>query len=213
MIYCIGNSHACVFRGKNEIFQCWPQKQDDAALHFKTCTIGPTIASNFYKHHLNRVRAILKESSIKDTDFVMLVVGEVDCRWHIPKQAELQQRDPKDVCIECVDRFFRCYDILKNDGYNLLGWAVHPSTNDGHNDDLSCPVYGDVLYRNIITRVFNNRLRELCEINEIKFIDISENFFDELGKTRMEFFLDYCHLDANKVMPIVIQECKQLGIF
>ena len=96
-IFCIGNSHVNIFRGIDEVFG------DDKIEMFKTKHIGPTIAYNFYEHHYPQVLDYLSSTNINITnDYVMLIVGEVDCRWHLPKQAELQNRNVENLIEECI---------------------------------------------------------------------------------------------------------------
>ena len=80
--------------------------QEDSIDIFRTYHLGPTIAYNFYEHHFPRVLDIINTSNInKEDDYICLVVGEVDCRWHLPLQAEKQDRNVNNYnTIRSVDK-------------------------------------------------------------------------------------------------------------
>lgn len=204
MIYCIGNSHANVFTDthpatQNKIFKSG----------FVSCSIGPVIAYNFSENHLYKVLNILESSDFnKKSDYVMLIVGEVDCRWHLPKKSNDNNIDYYDVVKECIDRFFNNYLHLKKQGYNIIGWGGHPSTTMGHDDNPDQPVFGNCLTRNYISRTWDKLLKDKCELNNIPYISIMENLIDNNGFTKMEYFMDYCHLDYSKVKSILFEKFK-----
>lgn len=205
MIYCIGNSHANFFTGAHPATNT---KVTNGL--FTSYNIGPTIAYNFYEHHFPKVREFLAQESIdKSENSVMLVVGEVDCRWHIPRQADLQGRDVLEVTRECVKRFFQCLLHLMLDGYNVIGWGGHPSTTDGHSDNPNSPVFGDYLTRNRVSMEWSRYLGSLCDAADIKFVSIVEDLINEDGLTRMDYFSDYCHLNAN-AFPIMLHKLNDI---
>jgi hypothetical protein len=200
MIYTFGNSHAHVFT------ETHPGTLGRGQSHpnFTSYSLGPTIAFNFYEHHLAKVYNHLENISFNTRhDYIMLVVGEVDCRWHLPYQAALQRRNYQEVVEECVDRFFRCYlDLIKN-GYSVIGWAGHPSTTAGHNDDPAEPVFGDTYLRNKITLHWDLCLRSKFFDFNLPYVSIVNELINSEGFTRMEFFSDYCHLDPLKIRDIL----------
>ena len=208
-IHFIGNSHVSLFSGSYDLFQ---KDQIDI---FKTYHLGPTIAYNFYEHHFFKVLEIIKNSDInKEEDYICLVVGEVDCRWHLPLQANIQNKNINDIVIECVNRFFRCHLELQRMGYKIISWGGHPSTTSGHCDNLNCPVFGECLYRNKIGNIFKNYLKEISDSNNIKFVSIYDYLLNDDGTTNMSFFRenDYCHLNPNKCLEHVYSELKENNI-
>jgi hypothetical protein len=209
MIYCIGNSHVNFFTDTHPgAWGEWKSGNNDV---FKSYGIGPVIAYNFTTNHLPKVMQAI--SSIDgfnfEKDYIMLVVGEVDCRWHLPKQANEQKREVKDVVEECVDRFFISMSMLLEQGYNVVGWGSHPSTVEGHCDNLSQPIFGDCKTRNMISVHFERHYRQKCLENNIPFISILNDIIDDNGITRMEFFLDYCHLKTSPMINHVLEQVKQ----
>lgn len=205
IIHCIGNSHVNIFKGGNVIME-----GNDTIPLFKTHYIGPIIAYNFYNHHYPKALEYIQTNVNKDVDYIMFIVGEVDCRWHIPKQAEIQSKTPFELVDECLERYFKSFIDLKNLGYNLIGWGGHPSTIGGHDDDVHKPVYGNCFERNIISKYWSDSLRKKCIKHGIPFTSLVDDLIDESGLTKMEYFIDYCHLKSSMVMDMVIKQLEQI---
>ena len=209
MIYCFGNSHAHFFTDST------PSTVGEGELKSEYCrsfSLGPVIAYNFITNHFPWMINILNSLPIQVNDPIIITIGEVDCRWHLPKQAELQNKDIKSIVHECIDRFFTSHLYLKNAGYKVVGWGGHPSTTSGHNDDPSNPVYGDCITRNKISLEWNDYLKEKCKINNILFTSIVRDLINVDGLTKMEYYKDYCHLDSKKLLPVVIKKFKNEGL-
>jgi len=211
-IHVIGNSHVSIFSGSSTILPQYPHKSiystDD--IEFHVYHIGPTIAYNFYTSHYPKVLDIVYNNVInKEEEYVMLIVGEVDCRWHIPKQASIQNKSSNSVVEECVERFFNTVLDLKSKGYKCICWGGHPSTNSGHNDDLNCPVFGDVVERNKITKHFESNLKEKCDKNGIHFVSIVNKLMNDDGSTNMKYFIDYCHLNHSFILDDIVKLLKK----
>ena len=117
MIYTFGNSHSHVFTNSLPSTFGVGEKNND---FFTSVSLGPTIAYNFYDHHYGNLLKFANELEINKTnDYIMLIVGEVDCRVHLPKQIELQDKPMVEVIRECADRFFRTYLDLKEKGFKV----------------------------------------------------------------------------------------------
>lgn len=211
MIHCIGNSHVWLFNGEPD--SKFPT-HDQSSPYFRVHWLGPTIAYNFFEHHLSKAIECLKD--VPNTDKVMFILGEVDCRWHLPYQADKQKRSIEDVTVECVDRFFPCLLEIRKLGHEVIGWATHPTTTHGHMDppgtDTIGPVFGDVQLRNAACVAWNTRLAELCKKENIPFLSIYHYLVDENNITKTEYLRDYCHLNNDKCLPFVLAEMDALGI-
>ena len=210
MIYAFGNSHSHVFTNSSPGTFGVGELNNN---YFKSISLGPTIAYNFYEHHYGNMLNWIKTLNInKDTDYIMLIVGEVDCRVHLPKQIELQNIPIEDVVKECVDRFFRVYLDLMTKGYRVLGWGGHPSTISGPSDNPSEPIVGDCLFRNKISVFWNEYLQSLCTKHNIPYISIIEDLINKDGKTKMEYFMDYCHLNHKTVNQLIKEKFNNYNI-
>jgi len=201
MIHVIGNSHVNTFSSDNKLNMSF---ENDL---FKSHHIGPVIAYNFYEHHMPSVYNIIK--NINKNDYISLIVGEVDCRLHLPLQADKQNQTDDKIVDECVNRLFRCYDVLKNNGYNLIVFSTHPTTTENHDmSKTDRPIYGNVERRNNICLMWNKKLEELCKIKNIKYVDFYHLLVDENNITKMEYFLDYCHLNSSMCYPFILKKIK-----
>jgi len=208
MIYCIGNSHVNTFSNSKPLCFSFHNK------HFVGHSIGPIIAYNFRKNHLSKVLNYLKSTSIqKKNDFVTLVVGEVDCRLHLPRQADLQKRKDKDMAEECTQRLMECYDELRDKGFRVLVCGTHPTTTYTEKDIDNVvvgPIYGDVERRNQICLYWNESLKTMSEERNIPFISIYKYLVDANNITKMEFYQDYCHLKSDRVFEFILRELESL---
>ncbi len=209
MIYCIGNSHANTFTKTN------PQERYKLNTYdiFASYSLGPVIAYNFYEHHLSKIYSLLdKEIKLTNEDYIMLIVGEVDCRWHLPKIIKEEKRTIKNVVEECIDRFFKCYIKLVSDNIKVICWAGHPTTNRDHSDDKSEPIYGNVIFRNEISLYWNDYLKYKCENNDISFLSIMKYLIDDNGYTRKNFYMDYCHLYYDFISTLIHDELIKINV-
>jgi hypothetical protein len=210
MIYTFGNSHAHLFTnsqpatyGEGEIKNEW----------FTSFSLGATIAYNFFENHYPVMLGTIESYNInKDEDYIMLIIGEVDCRWHLPLQCNLQNKNYQEIVEECISRFFRVYTDLKSKGYKILGWGGHPSTRRGHSENMEEPIYGDCYNRNLISKLWNELIAKNCEENNIEFITIMDEIIDSDGLTNESFFMDYCHLDFDKCKNILKEKFLEKGI-
>jgi hypothetical protein len=127
-IFAIGNSHCHFFSGSHP----GDTSGKKANQHFVSYSLGPVIAYNFYEHHLPKIYSLIeqKKIQIRAKDFIMLVVGEVDCRWHLPKQAADKGVSIEGLVKECVTRFFRA--VLELNKTSLLWDALLGKESESH---------------------------------------------------------------------------------
>lgn len=206
-IHCVGNSHVNNFSGDDKIN--FNNSVDD---RFEIYHLGPVVAYNFISCYMTNTLSVLQKI-YKEDDFVTIVVGEVDCRLHIPLQADKHNIEDSDMVRDVSERFFLCYDELIKKNYKVFCLGTHPTTTEDHNmTDGRRPIYGDVIRRNKICVLWNDNMKELSKKRNIPFIDIYNNLVDEKNLTKMDFFLDYCHLNSKKVLPFYIDELKKNNI-
>lgn len=210
MIYVFGNSHSHFFTGEEPGKSGFGNSRNE---HFTSYSLGPVIAYNFMQNHYPTMKNVLSNINFeKSKDYVLLAVGEVDCRWHLPYQSTQQKRDYTEVVEECINRLFEVYVDLVSNGYNVIGWGGHPSTTQGHDDNPDCPVFGDCHFRNSISRLWNKLLTEKCLSEGIPVVSIIEDLISEDGLTKMEYFRDYCHLDYDKTIELAFEKFNKLRL-
>ena len=208
MIYVFGNSHAHFFTNST------PSRSgegENCSEHFRSFSLGPVIAYNFFEHHYPTMIQIMNNLPITEKDYVMIAVGEVDCRWHLLAQADKQKRDVTELTHECIDRFFRAHLHLKENGYNVIAWGGHPSTKNTFGNVPEDPVWGDCLTRNRVSLAWSDYLEKKSTEANIPFVSIIRDLINVDGITKMEYYIDYCHLDPKKLLPSVIEQFKQKG--
>jgi len=207
MIHFIGNSHVNTYSGSKTLNYKESTRSDFVLYH-----LGAVIAYNFMEHHLPRVLKYLKGID-KENDWVTLVVGEVDCRLHIPLHADNDNLDFTSAIDKVADRFLKCYDVLLKKGYKVFVVGTHPTTKEQHDmSNSSRPIYGSPELRNRICVIWNHRLHAYALRNKIPFISIYNSLVNDDNTTDMSYFIDYCHLNGETVMPLIIKELKAENI-
>ena len=211
MIYVFGNSHSHFFTGSHPATHGFGENEH---FLFKSFSLGPTLAYNFFENHYPRILSILQEIDFKkEQDYILLAVGEVDCRWHLPYQIYRQQRGEKEVIEECLIRFFQTFKDIQKRGIKCIAWSGHPSTTSGHNDDPSVPVFGNCVDRNRISKIWSDSLEKMSESEGIPFVSIIDELIDTNGLTNMSYFIDYCHLDTNKLSNILEKKFRDKNLW
>ena len=212
-LFLFGNSHVCMFNG-NDTFVPDGHSQTLSSSHFeyRLQRVGPSTAYNFFwnpKYYPLLIK-ILEDDPESKKGVIGLILGEIDCRWHIGFISEKNKISFEKCVEECVDRMFMCYIDLKMKGYNCIVFSVHPASTQGHQADPTGPFYGDYRNRNRITIYFNSCLRTKCEIHNIPFCDFFSDLINENLEPKMEYFLDSMHLKGSMVRAIVENKMLQL---
>ncbi len=203
MIHCIGDSHVLVFTGVDEV-----KENCDALPFFRTHWLGPQTAYNVMKKAA-LIEGIVKEQVDKG-DSILFCFGEIDCRTHLVRQAELQGRPLAEVVKDCVENYVRIFERVGRYGHRLIAWNVPPSSfgNWSYGD---YPTYGSCAQRNEATAIFNSLLRKYCERRGAMYISIYSRLLDKDGLPDPLFFMDNIHL-SQKVMPFILEELQKAGV-
>jgi len=138
---------------------------------------------------------------------ILMCFGEIDCRVHLLKQSLDQKRKIEYVVDECVERYFNVIKNVKNN-FNVMIWAVVPSTPSEKVIDARFPHFGTNIERNYVTKIFNKKLENLCMKNNITYITLFNKLINIDGTTNKKYFGDNVHLSQN-AMPIAIQEIQK----
>lgn len=220
VIYCIGDSHVSFFSGSDKIQPLWPLNSTDELTFFKTFRLGAVLADSLSRYGsamkgrellfilLDRKIPVLQLRPIPPGSRVLFCFGEIDCRFHIVKQAEMKSSSIESVASEVADRYSQVLKEVQDVGYEILVWNVIPPTNPTvQNPEF--PHYGDYAQRIIATEHFNKRLKSNAERNGFIFIDVYDKLIDENRNANLEFYMDQVHL-SQKAMPFAIDELKQV---
>src|SRR5205809_1010439 len=125
MIHCFGNSHAVFFSGQDCMLPKYPEYHEDLLPEFKAYHFSSTLAYNLYEYKADELSNICHCLVNKEKDYILLAFNEGDCRWHLGHQAEVQNRPVDDLIKECVERYFKVFLRLKNEGFKLIAWGAH----------------------------------------------------------------------------------------
>jgi len=206
MIHCIGDSHSSVFSGKDEIQPVWPQRSDDTLPFFRSYRIGPATAFQL-ENKIPLINNII--NSVYNTgDKILFCFGEVDCRAHLKKQMDLQQKSMDHIVKECVDRYFK--NVLKYKDKNIMVWGPIASWEPSRK--YNGPSFGSCEERNEITGKFNDYLKKLCYKSDIPFLSIFNIMVDPNNITKPLFLDDWeeCHMHlSQRSMIYIINEFKK----
>lgn len=211
MIHCIGDSHAAVFSGVDEMVPTWPERSNDTIEYFRSYRIGAATA-----YQLESKIPILNDiisRCVRKEDSVLFCFGEVDIRAHLLKQAELQGVLVSDIVNECVDRYFQVILYYKQLGYNTIAWGPIASHHDAR-PYVGGPTFGNCLERNLVTEMFNNRLELRCNQYSVGFVTIFPKMID-VNKITVLGYLDdwtdsHIHL-TQAAMPLILESLQEKG--
>lgn len=209
MIHLIGNSHVSTFSNQTVP----PARYFFDSEYFKANCLNAITAYNFYDNHKEFINDYIRDKT-EEGDKISFIAGEVDCRIHIPKQADEQNITDEESVLICLNKFLKVI-LMPNWFKNRepIAFGVHPSTNEPHSmDNKSRPIYGSMERRNNISVLWNKHLKAMCENIGIKFVSIYDYLVNDNNETKMEYFGDYCHLNSVKVYQFIIKEFKAQGL-
>ena len=213
-IYVIGDSHTNFWSGSDKTvflaFENDIETGQDFLPAFKTFHLGPALAYSLNKHDsaslgLKKTEYLIKSGIIPPNATVMLCFGEIDCRVHVLKQAEIQNKSIENIIDEIIQNYFEYIKYLQNSNINVVCWAVIASQNDSRVVHIEFPRYGSETERNIATEIFNRKLEEKCKDNNVIFCSIFNSLIDNCYKTKQEYYIDGCHL-SQSAMKLAIKE-------
>lgn len=208
MIHCIGDSHASVFSGKDEMQPIWPERSDDRLPYFRSYRIGPATAYNLF-NKISVINEILETQVDKEKDTVVFCFGEVDIRAHLIKQKSLQQRELADLVQECVDRYCQALFYFYQQGYKIAVWS--PIASWGDEKPYTGPSFGTNKERNIATFLFYASLIKCLFKHNIHILSIFSGMIKDDFTTETLFLDDWedCHIHLSQnAMDLILKEFK-----
>lgn len=215
MIYAFGNSHVAIFSGTDIMVPIWPNRSVDALPWFRTFRIGAVTAYQALKHMTTIYEICGAVGFEREKDSILFVFGEVDIRAHIIEQSEKQNRPTVQIAKEVVDRYFAAImDAVHNNiDVMVFGCIAGFKLQEGARTP-PWPHSGSCVERNIITRIFNDRLEDKCEKESIPFISVFEEMLDENGETKI-CYLDKlgagCHA-TTRLLPLILWKFRDKGL-
>lgn len=223
MIHCIGDSHTGIFNSDNNFI-----------VHY----IELATASHI-KNHLKIIDDIV--SKIKDEDYILFVMGEIDCRVFLETKISyyenIKENVDKNILInKIVNKYFH----ILNDRYSkykLIFWgpvasyredllSYHESLKNimpnmtlteikkhfHPSPDFFMPGNHSCIERNEISKIFNEELERCCIKHNKIFLTMFYDMIDENLLTKYEMTDGIIHLNET-VLPIIRNKFKEKNIF
>ena len=241
MIHVFGNSHAALFTGAPPSGNVVPKAKEKPrgrgyterhpTLTFRTWFLGAVLAYNFFEKYLPKVKSHIEEKKewFPPGTKILLMVGEIDCRLAIPKQAGLEpNRSSESLVEEVIDRFFRAGIELKNMGFEPIFFGMNPTTdpdywfnphtprpgNESHQPDMREDWFkwGTPEERNSFCLIWNKYMKSKCEAHNFPFVSIYEHVVDENNLAKPEFYIDQIHMNHDRCIGFIVEEFKKANI-
>lgn len=212
MIYAFGNSNVAFFTNVGAGGKGPARNEHFVSLNanYGNPEYIHVLAYKFMERYYKVLVDYLKESKLTSDDYVLLVIGEIDCRWNLAKKVREEKLPPKEVVQECIDTFFfPAFLKLKEDGYNVIGWGNHPVTSLGHTEHhKGCSTPLECLNGNQLALLWEEELSKRCKDNDIKFVSILKELMDSDGVAKLEYYSDQHHL-SQLAMPLAMEAFKK----
>jgi hypothetical protein len=207
MIHIVGDSHTQIFNDLPSFTIYWL----------------PTITASHVSHRLTEIYSVVEH--IPKDELVMFSMGEIDCRVFLETKVEYYKSltDSKNT-IEIIESVVnRYFNVIKNnfsETHRIGFWGpvasythkVSSSKELGYHPDMSFFMPGtySCSERNELTKIFNDRLKVLCDENGFVFMTMFYDMIDENMNTK-ENMTDGIHLPGS-LQPFIIEKFKEKGL-
>lgn len=176
---------------------------------FRVFHLGPATAWNASSARSStwsyeKIQKLLKVRDIAQNSKILLVFGEIDIRYQIPK-AVIKGKSINEAVTETVERFIKLPFELKERGYEPSVWlptliARLKPTDDSNTDSKNeLPVAGPQTLRDEICSEYCKKLKEYCIQADLKSCGIDP----DASLMGNESFIDGHHLSQN-LMPLAL---------
>jgi hypothetical protein len=205
VILATGDSHSLFWRGRDTIKACDSLLDGVLVAH-----LGASTAYGIARADSPRAVRLtnLLHRRGKSIGMIITCFGEIDCRTHVVKQAELQGRPIETIADELAARYLNFVTRLA-DRYEIpvAIWGPPPSTPpEHHHHDDRYPTHGTVVERNRAIGRFTSELeRNMENRRNIAFFTAFGDLIDENGVTKPNALFDGCHLSVTH-LPFALQK-------
>lgn len=204
----IGDSHVSLFSGKDAIVPVWNEPHEDLLPQFRTYRLGAFLAYNLATEgHEGRDKLFACIKSLPKKSKVLLCFGEIDCRAHIVKQANIHDVTIASVAMGVSERYFLAIRDIKPLCGKLAIWGATPQSAAEHSSN-KFPTVGSQHERNLATMHLNGRLRELCKEIDVPVFDILEDIIVSNPQFQLvsdeSYFHDTAHL-SQRALPFALE--------
>jgi len=179
--------------------------------HLGACTAWSADAPRSASQTREKMDALLRRD-IPRGGSMLLVFGEIDCRFHIPR-AVLGGKTISDATGETVARFLPLPRRLAAAGLDVTVWqpsgvTVGEPTPPEQAHPL--PIVGPQKLRLDVTREYCAQLAEACRREGVRCAGIAGKYHAWSEPAAAECFLDHCHL-SQRLMPLALRTLMESG--
>lgn len=179
MIHVYGNSHANTFTNTPPGHQGDSEKTPFRA-NCTRYTSGKTLKYDTVKGFLSKAN--------KDTDWVILTIGEHDIR------VDLVGALPDNVRVHIDLYWSNVVEKLLEDKFKVIGYSCHPTVNVA-------------LYKEWVSH-----MKKKCSEKGIPYLDITSYVLNPDDTINKSYYLDDIHLKDTEIVPIFKAELQKLSI-
>jgi hypothetical protein len=207
----IGNSHAHSFTGSR--LSNFGKGQRSTKL-LSSYSLGPVSAKTFLTSKWKIAEHFLSQIQNPSSTLVLLSLGENDCRWYIPREADNLQMKFDEFAAEIVvneylSSMFEVMEKVQSLGFQIAGWAGHPTPDLPNDPDRV--IYGPYGYRSKLTALWDHGLSVYCQENEYLFLSPIANILNEYGLPDKSKYVDEWHLDPAWLSAYLISKLEKEG--
>lgn len=207
-VYVVGDSHVWFLSGRDRkenqrMIAHGIGKFENLAGHFVGFHLGPSIAFNLGQYNsttngTEKIEYLLENNSIiQNKANILFSFGEIDCRFHVCKQAAASGKDINEIVDKIIVNYIRFVEKIQAKGFRPLIWGpVAPTWDDMYQNSLY-PVFGNFAQRKAAGRRFTDRLSHECFLRNIPFISIFDELLGDDGVTCSAFYADSIHLSQS----------------
>jgi hypothetical protein len=202
-ILAAGDSHSLFWRGRDTMERCESLLDGVEAFH-----LGGATAYNIANEDSPRAARLRRHLTSHRQSYGLLITcfGEIDCRTHVVKQAELQGRSIEDVAAEVATRYFGfVVSIQREFDIPVAIFGPPPSTPPERRlNNHEYPTRGTIVERNRAIATLGETLRSATAIEpRLAYFSVLDALIDEEGKTKPDALFDGVHLSVRH-MPLAL---------
>ena len=224
-IVCLGDSNTMFFAGaerlgffryRRSVFTRfhWIKRGFDLLPLFRVFHIGPATAWNAGDHGSSTLARekieVLMRRSIPQGSRVLISIGEIDCRSHMPRFI-MEGRSLEDTVEATAAKFVKLPVWMASHGLRPLVWAppqILPKDEDA--SSIKFPFIGPYELRRDITYAYIERLRHHCAKHDLPIVALAGTYHPKMEKVDRSFFHDGVHL-SQRLMPLALSELAKTG--
>lgn len=185
IIHCIGDSHTWQFIDKlpENLYEYY-NIHEYKNIYNRTVEFNNNNITFFgyrccedgaYAYNIEKRSNIIDQilSKTNQTDILMFMFGEVDCRYKIKSQTLKNNSSIEEEVLIVVNRYFDF--IRKYNTRKIIIWGPHPQHTAPSHHYIDC---FDSNERNLITKIFNEQLEILAKKEKYLFISLFNHLID-----------------------------------